>query len=322
MLRGGLCGFRGARIDDDDVGLAFVAHDPLPEDGMGDAKVRADENDDIAFLEIRIGGGRGIKTEGLLVSGDGGGHALAGVGIAVEKAHAEFPQAAEKGHFLEGDLTGGEKGGGLAPVGLMDRLEFFREGANRGGPIAGNELTRGIAQQGRGGTIGRIERIQCLPTFGAGHAEVHRIAGLGTEVDGFALFIEMDFQLATCGTVTADGDRGGSGLETRGHFAQSEVARRLNEIAGERAGVLFENAVEHGIGSICESSRHFGRLHGLEKELAFEDFCGQEEGESGERMNKRGRHDEQGTDNAGDEDGAEWSELETGAVLIRRPCGG
>lgn len=60
---------------------------------MGDAQVRSCRDDDVAFFKVRIGRWRCIKAEGLLVSGDRRGHALAGVRVAMDEAHPEFKEA-------------------------------------------------------------------------------------------------------------------------------------------------------------------------------------------------------------------------------------
>lgn len=138
---GGLCGLGGTGIDDDDLRAAFVSHDALPEDGMGDAQIGADEDDDLAFLEICVGGGWGIETEGLLVGGYGGAHALAGICIAVKEAHAELEEAAEEGHFLEGDLASGKKGNGFRTVLGADGFEALGEGGEGCGPIGRCEFS-------------------------------------------------------------------------------------------------------------------------------------------------------------------------------------
>ncbi len=92
---GGLGGLGGPGIDNDDFRAAFVAHDPLPEDRVGDAKVGPDEDDDVAFFKIHVGTGRRVETERLLVGGGGGGHTLPGVRIGMKEAHSEFEKAAK-----------------------------------------------------------------------------------------------------------------------------------------------------------------------------------------------------------------------------------
>ena len=136
VLVGSLCRLGGPRIDDDDLRGALVPHDALPEDGLGDAKIRTDEDDDITFLEVCVGGWRGIEAEGLLVGGGGGGHALAGIRIAMEEAHAKLEKTAKEGHFLEGDLASGEEGDGFVAMCGTDGLEALGEGGESGGPIS------------------------------------------------------------------------------------------------------------------------------------------------------------------------------------------
>ena len=103
---GGLRRFGTPGVNDYDFGRPLVAHDPLPEDRMGDTEVRSDEDDDVGLLEVCIGVRRCIESERLLVGDDRGGHALAGIAVSVEKAHPELGKRAEESHFLRGDLTG------------------------------------------------------------------------------------------------------------------------------------------------------------------------------------------------------------------------
>ncbi len=175
---------------------------------MGDAEIGSDEDYYVAFLEVRVGVGRGIEAEGLLVSGDGGGHALAGVGIAVEKAHPEFEKAAEEGHFLERNLSGGEEGDGFVAVLFLDGFESAGESFQSGFPVGRDEFSFGVAEQWGGGTVGGVERIESLPAFRAGHAEVHREAGLGVRLIAFPSSSRWIFELAAGGAVAADGGRG------------------------------------------------------------------------------------------------------------------
>ena len=79
-----------ARVDDDDLRRMRIPRDPIPEHGVGDAWVRADQDDAVGFLEVLIGVRRGVEPERLLVGHDRRGHALAGVAVAVHHPHAEF----------------------------------------------------------------------------------------------------------------------------------------------------------------------------------------------------------------------------------------
>ncbi len=144
VLGGGHRGFGHARVDDDDLGVVGVASDALPEDRVGNAKVRADEDDDVGLLEVLVGVGRGVEAERLFVGDGGRGHALAGVAVAVDDAHAEFGEATEVGHLFAGDLTRAEKGDRLGAVLALDRLEVDAEGLHRFCPVDWLEPTPGI----------------------------------------------------------------------------------------------------------------------------------------------------------------------------------
>ncbi len=235
-----------AGIDDDDLRVAFVAHDPLPQDGVGDAQVRADQHDHVAFLEVGVGVGRCVEAKGLLVGGHRGGHALAGVGVAVEEAHTELEEAAEKGHLLEGDLPRGKEGDRLAPVLFLDVFEAGGEGIHRFRPAGRLQVSLRVSEQGDRGAVRRVQRIERLPAFRAGHAEVHRVAGLGAQVDGVSPIIEVKLELAAGRAVATDRGGGGGRFEARRNFSQPELPRLLDEVGGERSGVLLEELGEHG----------------------------------------------------------------------------
>ena len=96
MLRGRHGGLGPARIDHHHRGLLRVATDPLPQDGVGNAEVRAHQDDDVRLLEVPVGEWGRIESEGLLVRGHRGGHALPGVAVPVDHAHAELAQSTEQ----------------------------------------------------------------------------------------------------------------------------------------------------------------------------------------------------------------------------------
>ncbi len=131
VQRGRHRGLGPARIDDDDLGLLAVAHHPLPEDRVGDADVRPDEDDAVRLLEVLVGVRRGVESERLLVGRDGRGHALAGVAVAVDHPHAELGHGAQQGHLLGGDLAGAQEGDGVVAVGRLDLPEPRRHGRQR-----------------------------------------------------------------------------------------------------------------------------------------------------------------------------------------------
>ena len=135
VLGGGGCGFGGAGVDDDDLGGVRIAADPLPHDRVGNAEVRSDEHDHVRLLEVGVGVRRRVEAEGLLVGDDRRGHALAGVAVAVDHAHAELRKRAEHCHLLGRDLAGGDERHGLGPVTLLDGLEAFGQRGRSGGPV-------------------------------------------------------------------------------------------------------------------------------------------------------------------------------------------
>src|SRR5215831_12641028 len=93
--------------------MISVAENALPKDGMRDAKVGADQHNNIRLFEVCVGVRRRIKTKGLLVSGYGGGHALASVAVSVNHPHAELAERAKEREFFGADLAGAEPGDSL-----------------------------------------------------------------------------------------------------------------------------------------------------------------------------------------------------------------
>ncbi len=187
MLGGAGGGFGVARVDDDDFGAVRVAHDALPHDGVGDAGIGADENEDVALFEIGVGEGRCVEAEGLFVGDVGGGHALAGVAVAMDAAHAEFVEATEQGHFLGADLAGAKEGDGFGAVVALDGFEAGTEFAEGMVPVDGAKVAGGVAQEWSGAAVGCGEGCERFPTFGARHAEVDGVFGVGGQIDRFAI---------------------------------------------------------------------------------------------------------------------------------------
>ena len=85
----------------------------------------------------------------MLVGRDGGGHALAGVAVAVDESHAELRQRAEEGQFFRADLPGANPRDGLRSMLVHDRPEAQREDLHRLVPIHGREFAAGVAEQRR-----------------------------------------------------------------------------------------------------------------------------------------------------------------------------
>ena len=197
MGGGDLRGFGGAWVDDDDLGVAFVAGETLVEDGVSDGEVGPYQDDDVGEFEVCVGVRWGIEAEGLLVCDDGGGHALAGVTVAVLDAHAEFGEGAEKGHFFGCDLAGGDEGDGFGAVRILDFFKAVGEGLRcfRPGDF-GLRRVGVFAVEWSGGALGRVEDGEGFPAFGAGHAEIDGVFGGGGDAGGLA-FELVEVELAT-----------------------------------------------------------------------------------------------------------------------------
>ena len=141
VLRGLHGGLGEARIDDDDRGVAAVAQHALPQDGVRDARVGTDEDDDVRLFEVPVGVGRRVEPERLLVGDHRRRHALPGVPIAVQHAHAQLSEGAEQGHLLGRQLPGAEERQRPRSVPGLDRLEPLdhRSQPRRGGTAARQE---------------------------------------------------------------------------------------------------------------------------------------------------------------------------------------
>ena len=248
VQRGGHRGFRAPGIDHDDGGRAAVAHHALPHDRVGDAGVGADEDEHVAFLKVRVGERWRIETEGLLVRDVRRRHALPRVAVEVGDPEAELRERAEQRHFLGHDLAGAEDGDGAAAVRGLDGFKFPAKGVYCFGPVDRPQHAGRIAQQRGRCAVGRGERRERFPALRAGHAEIHRVVGIGCQVDRLALRVEVDLQRAA-GAAEATDRLGGAGRrETRRHAAQAEIARVLHEFTRHRPGAGVQEVVEgaHG----------------------------------------------------------------------------
>ena len=247
--RGGLGRLGGAGIDDDDFGLAAVSHYTLPHDRMGNARIRTDEDQRIALLEVSVSEWWSIEAEGLFVGDVRGGHALAGVAVAVQTTHAEFEQCSEEGHFLHGNLAGAEKRDRMRAVGSLDSLKLSGKGGECGGPVdRGKWCSARSAEERGGGAVGRSERRQSFPAFGTGHAEVDRVIGIGGEVDSLPLGIKVDAKRAAGAAKAADhvDRRGRSEAGREAPEAEPVVGGMLHELGRHWTAAGVEEIFEHG----------------------------------------------------------------------------
>jgi hypothetical protein len=252
MLRGGHRGFGGARVYDDDFGPVRVASDPLPHDGMSNARIGADENEDVALFEISIGKWRGIETERFLVSNMGSGHALAGIAVAMQAAHTEFEEASEQSHFFGADLAGAEESDAVWSVLFLDGLHALAEFGHRPMPIDRPQLAGSVAQEGRGAAVGCTEWRERFPPFGTRHPEIDGVTGVGAEVHGLTIS-EMNLQAAPGGTKAANDGSGGVGGGFGWDLSQSEASGNGVQFSGKGSMPL-----PHVWADICEGELHAG----------------------------------------------------------------
>ena len=175
VLCGGHSRLGGPRIHHDDLGRVRVAAHALPQNRVCDAQVRPDQDDHVGLLEVGIGIRRRVEAERLFVSDDRCGHALAGVAVTVDHAHAELRQRAEERHLFGRDLTGREKGRRLGSVRVQYRPKSVDESGHGGFPPDGVYTSAPVAPQGCGSPIVGAKWRQGLPPLRAGHAQVHRV---------------------------------------------------------------------------------------------------------------------------------------------------
>lgn len=79
-------------------------------------------------------------------------------------------------------------------------------------------------QQGSGSAIRGVEGSQRLPAFRARHPQVHGVLRVGREIDGLALFIQMDLQTTARGAEAAHRVGHGDGLGAGGQTAETNLA--------------------------------------------------------------------------------------------------
>src|SRR5258708_14309837 len=84
--------FRGSGINHDDLRFMTVPANSLPEDGMGDAKIGANQNNDIRFFEVLVSVRRSIEADGLFIGGNDPPHHFASVAIPLHQAHPQLGQ--------------------------------------------------------------------------------------------------------------------------------------------------------------------------------------------------------------------------------------
>src|SRR5260370_24850130 len=88
MLSGSERSFRGSGINHNDLRFMTVPANSLPEDRMGDAKIGANQNDDVRFFEVLVSVRGRIAAEGLFIGGNSRPPGLASVCIPLNSAHS------------------------------------------------------------------------------------------------------------------------------------------------------------------------------------------------------------------------------------------
>ena len=213
--------------------LVAVAADPLPHDGVGDAEVRADQHDDVGLLEVRVGVRRRVEAEGLLVGRDRGGHALAGVAVAVDHAHAELGQRAQQRHLLGDDLAGAQQGHDVGAVLVLDRLEARGPGC-RCATVqeTGSSLPRRLRSSG---TVARsaTAAASAPPSPWGRPCRGSRVVGAGAQVDRRPV-LEVHVRGRSRSSRSRTPRWWSGRAQPGGHLAQAETPGRQQQLAGER----------------------------------------------------------------------------------------
>ena len=93
----------------------LIVPDASPDDGMGDNRVGADEDQGVGELQILEGVAGSIIAIGTLVGDRCGGHAQTGIAVDVGLQIVAH-DVSEDGKFLQGELTGTDAGNALSAV--------------------------------------------------------------------------------------------------------------------------------------------------------------------------------------------------------------
>src|SRR4051812_32059126 len=140
------------------------------------------------MFEIGVSVWRCVETEGFLVCGDGGRHALTCVPVAMQEAHAKFRKGSKKGEFLVHNLAGAKPGDRIRTMAPLDFFEPFTEKDQRPFPIAGLKRTCPfLAHQWSEQAIRRAQRRQRLPSLGTSHSQIDGIMRAGAQIYSLAV---------------------------------------------------------------------------------------------------------------------------------------
>src|SRR5262249_40810672 len=151
----------------------------LPHDGVRDAWIGTDEDEDVGLLEIGIRIRRRVESEGLLVRNDRRRHALARVAVAVHHAHTELAERAQERKLLRRALPGAEPRHRFRPVFGLNLLETRHERIERRIPLDRYQAPALVTQERSGRAILGAQWRQRLPPFGARHSHVDRVRRRG-----------------------------------------------------------------------------------------------------------------------------------------------
>ncbi len=232
MERGRGGGLGHSWVDDDDLGSVLVPNNALPEDRVGDARIRADEDQAVGFFEVLVSERRAVEAERLFVGDGGDGHALTGIAVAVDHPEAELGDRAQEGQLLGRELAGPEERKRVRRMLGLDRLDPGGHRAQCRVPIDRLAHSVAILQERDGGAVGGVQDGQGFPPLGAGHPEVDWIVGCRGQVDGLAVS-EVDVEAASRRAVAANHRGRGVGGSDNRDLAQPESTRFAKQMAGQ-----------------------------------------------------------------------------------------
>ena len=187
MLRGSHCRFCPAWIEHDDLWAVTVAEYAFPHDRVTDARIGTHEDQAIALFKIVVSVRWCVEAKRLFVSGDGRGHALSRISIAMFDAHAKFAQGTEQGHLFAGDLSGAQEGYRVVAMFGLNGFEAIAECCQRRIPRDCFELAICGPHEWHRRAVVCIQHAEGFPALGASHAQINWIICLRREAYRFGI---------------------------------------------------------------------------------------------------------------------------------------
>ena len=108
---------------------------PLKQNRMAPGGIRADQHDQVRFVEILVAAGHRVGAEGALVAGNRGRHAQPRVGVDVGRADEALHQLVGDVVVLSEQLAGHIEGDRVRPVALDHPSEAVGDDIERFVPV-------------------------------------------------------------------------------------------------------------------------------------------------------------------------------------------